>query len=209
VLEPIDRISEVLFGLIMVLTFTGSLSVAESGQSEVRTMLVAALGCNLAWGLIDAVMYLMGCISDQAAGIRTLRAIHRATTRQDVELAVARALPPVVAAALSPADLQRLGAEMARLPIPARSPGLQAEHWLGAVAVFLLVFGSTIPVVLPFVLLDDAAVALRISNLIAVLLMLVAGHAFGRLAGYRPFVTAGSMVLVGSMVVALTIALGG
>jgi hypothetical protein len=209
VLEPIERISEVLFGLIMVLTFTGSLSVAESGRSEVRTMLIGALGCNLAWGLIDAIMYLMGCLSDQAAGLRTLRAIHRAASREETELAVARALPPVVAAALSPADLQRLGAEMAGLPMPARPPGLQAGHWLGAGAVFLLVFGSTIPVVLPFVLLDDALVALRISNLIAVLLMFVAGYAFGRLAGYRPLVTAGSMVLLGTTLVALTIALGG
>jgi hypothetical protein len=30
VLEPNERIAEVLFGLIMVLTFTGSLSVAEA-----------------------------------------------------------------------------------------------------------------------------------------------------------------------------------
>jgi hypothetical protein len=48
VLEPIERISEVLFGLIMVLTFTGSLSAAESGHAEVRAMLIGAIGCNLA-----------------------------------------------------------------------------------------------------------------------------------------------------------------
>ena len=59
VLEPIERISEVLFGLIMVLTFTGSLSAAELGRAEVRVMLIGALGCNLAWGLIDGIMYLM------------------------------------------------------------------------------------------------------------------------------------------------------
>src|SRR5262245_28378312 len=59
-LEPIDRISEVLFGLIMVLTFTGSLSVAEAGHEDIRTMLIGALGCNLAWGVIDGILYLMG-----------------------------------------------------------------------------------------------------------------------------------------------------
>ena len=48
VLEPMDHISEVLFGLIMVLTFTGSLSVAEAGRLEIRTMLIGALGCNRA-----------------------------------------------------------------------------------------------------------------------------------------------------------------
>ena len=59
VLEPNERISEVLFGLIMVLTFTGSLSVAEADRAEVRTMLIGALGCNLAWGIIDGVLYVM------------------------------------------------------------------------------------------------------------------------------------------------------
>ena len=51
VLDPVDRASEILFGLIMVLTFTVSLNVTEAGRSDVRAMLVGALGCNLAWGL--------------------------------------------------------------------------------------------------------------------------------------------------------------
>ena len=71
-LDPIDRVSEVLFGLIMVLTFTGSLSVAEAGREDVRTMLVGALGCNLAWGVIDAVFYLMGCLAEKSRGLLTL-----------------------------------------------------------------------------------------------------------------------------------------
>jgi len=35
-LDPVERISEVLFGLIMVLTFIGWLSVAEAGRGDVR-----------------------------------------------------------------------------------------------------------------------------------------------------------------------------
>ena len=63
-LEPVDRISEVLFGLIMALTFTCALSVANAGEEEVREMLVGALGCNLAWGVVDAVMYLLACLTE-------------------------------------------------------------------------------------------------------------------------------------------------
>ncbi len=59
VLDPVDRISEILFGLIMVLTFTGSISVATDGRAEIKELLWASLGCNLAWGIVDAVMYLM------------------------------------------------------------------------------------------------------------------------------------------------------
>src|SRR3954462_8619107 len=75
VLEPIERISEVLFGIIMVLTFTGSLSVAEAGREDVGTMLITALGCNLAWGIIDGIMFLMSRLSEQAHNIRTLVAV--------------------------------------------------------------------------------------------------------------------------------------
>src|SRR3982751_2649885 len=96
VLEPIERISEVLFGVIMVLTFTGSLSVAEAGREDVRTMLIGALGCNLAWGVIDAVLYLMGSLAEKGSGLRTLHAIRAATDPHQAQLRVADALPPVV-----------------------------------------------------------------------------------------------------------------
>jgi hypothetical protein len=74
VLEPIERVSEVLFGLIMVLTFTGSLSVAESGRDDVRTMLIGALGCNIAWGIIDGIFYLMGSLAEKGRGLIAFRA---------------------------------------------------------------------------------------------------------------------------------------
>src|SRR5436189_2432755 len=108
VLEPIDRVSEVLFGLIMVLTFTGSLSVAEAGRDDVRTMLIGALGCNLAWGIIDAVLYLMGSLAEKAQGLRTLRAVRKATDPEKAQRLIADALPSVVASILEPAELERV-----------------------------------------------------------------------------------------------------
>jgi hypothetical protein len=66
VLDPIDRNSEILFGLFMVLTFTGTLSVTSAGPKEVREMLVAALGCNIAWGLVDGVMFVLRSVVTRA-----------------------------------------------------------------------------------------------------------------------------------------------
>ena len=209
ILEPIERISEVLFGLIMVLTFTGSLSAAESGRAEVRTMLIGALGCNLAWGLIDAIMYLMGSLSERATSLRVVMAVRGAATDEEAGSVIARALPPVVASVLTPYDLQEICAEINRMAGPFRRPQLTIRDWLGAAAVFVLVFASTVPVVLPFLLFEDAIVALRVSNVIAITMMFLVGYAFGRVAGYRPLVTAGAMVLLGIVLVALTIALGG
>jgi hypothetical protein len=64
-LDPVDRLSEILFGLIMAVTIVGSLSIATAGRNEVRAVMMAALGCNLAWGLVDAVMYLVRALTER------------------------------------------------------------------------------------------------------------------------------------------------
>jgi len=207
-LEPIDRILEVLFGLIMVLTFTGSLSAAESGRAEIRAMLVGALGCNLAWGLIDAIMYLMTCLIERAQRLRTVLAVRGAAPEAGRRI-IADAVPPAVAAALGPDQLEVVRLHLGRMPELPPRPRLLAEDWRGGVGVFLLVFLSTFPVVLPFAFMQDAMIALRISNVIAVSMMFLAGYGVGRLAGFRPWISGIAMVALGAALVALTIALGG
>ena len=209
VLEPIERISEVLFGLIMVLTFTGSLSVAESGRSEVRAMLIGALGCNLAWGLIDGIMYLMGCLSEQAQRIRILLAVRKARNPEEAYRVITGALPPAVAPVMQPAELERIRLHLNQLPEPAALPQLHRRDWWGALGVFLLVFLSTFPVVLPFVFMPETLRALRFSNGIAIVMLFLTGFAFGRAAGHRPWVMGVAMVVLGGVLVGITIALGG
>ena len=65
VLDPVERVSEIVFGVIMAMTFTGSIHAASDGREEIRTLLFGALGCNVAWGLVDAVMYVL---SDLTSG---------------------------------------------------------------------------------------------------------------------------------------------
>jgi hypothetical protein len=207
-LEPIDRVSEVLFGLIMVLTFTGSLSVAEAGREDVRTMLVGALGCNLAWGLIDGVFYLMGCLAEKSRGLSTLRAVREATDPERAQRLIADALP-LVGSVLESTELEAMRLRLKQLPEPPRRAGLGQGDWRGALGVFLLVFLSTFPVTIPFIVMRDAVPALRVSNAIAVALLFTAGYAFGRITGRRPVWAGMAMVVFGSILVGLTIALGG
>ena len=70
-------------------------------------------------------------------------------------------------------------------------------------------FLSTFPVVIPFIVMRDPVPALRVSNAIAVVLLFVAGYAFGRLTGRRPAWVGIAMVVLGSVLVGLTMALGG
>jgi len=208
-LDPIDRLSEVLFGLIMVLTFTGSLSVAEAGRESVRTMLFAALGCNFAWGVIDAVLYLMGCLAEKARSLLTLRAVRNTSDPQEAQLLIAGALPPLVASILKQGDLETMRVRLQQLPEPPRRARWSFEDWLGALGVFLLVFFAMFPVVLPFVFIPDVMRALRVSNAIAIVLLFLAGYAFGRITDRHPWMTGISMILLGSILVAMTMALGG
>jgi hypothetical protein len=209
VLDPMDRISEVLFGLIMVLTFTGSFSAAQAGRADVREMLLGAVGCNLAWGIIDGIMYLMACLSERGQGILTLRAVRGARSNAEAYQAIADALPEGVAKVLKPPDLETIRQRLGQLPDPPARPRLDRDDWLGAAAVLLWVFVSTFPVVIPFLFMSNAMAALRVSNGIAVMMLFLTGYAFGRCAGYRPWVLGLYMVLLGSAMVGLTVALGG
>src|SRR5882724_701555 len=155
VLEPHERISEVLFGLIMVLTFTGSLSVAEAGREDVRIMLVGALGCNLAWGIIDVVFYLMGCLADRGRSVIALKVLRETADPQRAHRLIADALPPMIAAVLKPAEFEEIRTRLTQLPEPPKRARLRKEDWWGAGGVFLLVFLSIFPVVIPFIFFSD------------------------------------------------------
>jgi hypothetical protein len=209
VLEPSERLSEILFGLIMVLTFTGALSAAESGRAEVRTMLIGAIGCNFAWGIIDAVFYLMNALGHRGQGAAALRRLQGDVDAKTGNAMVADALPPLIASVLRPDELDSIRRRLAALPEQSRRRHLAREDYLGALGVFLLVFLSTFPVVIPFLVIPDAVRALRISNAVAIALLFLSGYRLGKYAGYSPWTTGLAMVGIGIVLVAITIALGG
>ena len=209
VLDPIDRVSEVLFGLIMVLTFTGSLSVAEAGRDDVRAMLIGALGCNLAWGIIDAMLYLMGCLAEKGQSLITYLAVRKATDPQKAQRLIADALPPVVASILEPAELETMRRRLMQLPAAPERAHLSKDDWLGSIGVFLIVFASTFPVVIPFIVMQKVGPALRVSNAIAIVMLFLTGYAFGTRTGRHPWLVGIAMVVLGSILVGMTMALGG
>jgi len=206
VLEPMDRISETLFGLIMVIGVTGTVSVGSPGS--VKNLLVASLGCNIAWGIIDAVFYVMSRFSERARGVRALRALRVTADTKDVERILASALPPVVADALTSTEIESIRRRLNQIPEIPRAQ-LDGADWAAAAGVFLLVFLSTLPVITPFVFVGNPGIALRISNGIAIAMLFTIGCAFGQYSGRRRWPMGLGMVAVGAVLVGITIALGG
>lgn len=207
-LDPIERVSEILFGLVMVLTITCSFSVGGGGRTEVHQMLIGALGCNIAWGGIDAVLYWLACFHAHGQKIIALRAA-RSENRDAAYAAIAEALPPVLMSVTTPAELEVIRQKFQRSPEPPDRPRLTKAEWLGGCAVFFLVVAATLPVVLPFVFMHDSGRALRISNGIAVLMLFLTGYVYGYHTGHRPLRSGLIMTVIGGAMVGLTIALGG
>jgi VIT1/CCC1 family predicted Fe2+/Mn2+ transporter len=151
----------------------------------------------------------MGCLADKGKGLITLRAVRRATEPRKAQRLIADALPRLIASILQPSELETMRQRLKDLPEPPGQARLAKDEWLGALGVFLLVFLSTFPVVIPFIFMRNAWWAMRVSNAIAMAMLFAAGAVFGRITGRRPWVMGISLVVLGAILVGLTMALGG
>jgi VIT1/CCC1 family predicted Fe2+/Mn2+ transporter len=189
-------------------TIVGSLSIASAGSVEVRTVTAAALGCNLAWGLVDAVMYLVRTLTERAR-LRSLAQRVRGADSVSAHRLLQQGLPPHVLAITGREELEGMQRRLLALPVPDR-PVLSREDYLAAFGIFVLVVVATFPVVLPFMLVREPALAMRISQTVTVVMLFVAGFALGRHAGHaRPLATGAAMSIFGVVLIAAVKALGG
>jgi VIT1/CCC1 family predicted Fe2+/Mn2+ transporter len=207
-LDPVDRISEVLFGLIMAVTIVGSLSIATAERAEVRTVLYAALGCNVAWGLVDALMYLMRTATERSR-LRALGQRIRQTDAATGQALVAGAMPEHFGEIVGADELDAIRRRILARPAETGSV-LRSRDFSEAVAVFALVVLATFPVVVPFLVMQDAPRAFQMSRVITVVMLGLAGAALGRYAAHsRPLVTGASMAVFGVLLIGAVKALGG
>jgi hypothetical protein len=209
VLSPVDRVSEMLFGLLMALTFTGAVSVAESGNAAIRTMFIAALGCNLAWGLVDAVMYLVRTVTERGRLITLVRAVQGARDEQAGRGVVAESLSRVASGLVSAVEIEAIRTRvLAVRTLPAR-PHIGGRDILIAFQIFLIVVISTFPVVVPFLVLHDVTLAQNVSRAVALAMLFLGGLGLGRYAGYGSWRVGFIMAALGTALILAINALGG
>ncbi len=209
VLSPVDRVSEMLFGLFMALTFTGAVSVAESGDTQIRAMFIAALGCNLAWGLVDAVMYLVRTVTDRGRSLSLIRSVRDAPDAATGRLLIEGALSKVAKGLVASAEIEAMRARIVALTDLPAKPTLNRDDLTAALAIFLIVVAATFPVVVPFALIDDVGMAKNVSRAVAVAMLFFGGLALGRYAGYGSWKVGLLMAGLGTALVVAINALGG
>jgi VIT1/CCC1 family predicted Fe2+/Mn2+ transporter len=189
-LKPSESLTEIVAGLIMVLTFTLAASVLSGGgQDAARTALLGAIGCNAAWGIIDGVFYMMAAL---------------ATIRSELD--------PYLASVTQVDDREQLYRSirnsLAHRQLPRRA-GLVRDDLMGAFGVFCIVLTATLPAVLPLALIHDPWLALRVSNLLVVGLLFVVGYHWAKYVDANPWSAGLGLMGLGLALVAVAIPLGG
>jgi len=207
-LNPVDRISEILFGLIMALTFTCTISVIESDRLAVKDMLIGALGCNVAWGLVDAVMFIIITMTEKSRSLSVYTFVRKTKQKDKAHSQIKNALPGVFNDVLKQNEIEIIRQRIVSLP-GNKKEKLKLVDFKMALGVFILVFISTFPVALPFVFIEDVERALRLSNLVAIITMFLCGWKLAKYSGRNAFVMGTVLSLIGVALVLITIALGG
>jgi hypothetical protein len=212
-LDPGTRMGEILFGLIMTLTFTlgAGMVIQEEGREGAREMLIAILGCNLAWGIIDGVFYVLGQIFERGRLRRVGQSVRQAPSDAEALALVAaefdEALEPVTDGPERRGLYERMVQRLRSTP-QAPNP-LRRADLLGGLASGWLVFACSFPAVIPFLLLDDPHLALRISNAVLIGLLFFVGHRAARHTMTHPWLAGLIFALAGILLVAIAIPLGG
>jgi len=211
-LDPGSHLGEILFGLIMTLTFTlGAGVLLGNGEGAGRDLLRAALGCNVAWGIIDAALHLLGVVFDRTRLARLGRAIASTNDAVEARNLVASELDEMLAPITADQTREALYDHVvARIrSMPRRSPGLTGQDLIAALVIFVTVVGATLPAAAPFLLIDDPKLALRASNLVLIALLFGVGYRWARFTSVPRWAAGAGLMSLGIVLVAIAIALGG
>ncbi|WP_374547365.1 VIT1/CCC1 transporter family protein [Rhodoblastus sp.] len=194
------------------MTFTLAASLlGREGEISPKSIVAAAIGCNIAWGSIDAALYLLGRKTLRSYRTRFLRRVQLARNEEDARSAIRQEWEPILAETTRPEDRERLYDAMRRLSLNARPlpAGLRRGDLRGAAGIFLLVSATSLPAILPFLFLGNEWLALRVSNFLLVALLFVAGYRWATIIDADPWRTGLTLVALGLALVAIAIALGG
>ena len=211
-LDPADRLQEVLCGLIMVLDFTliGGLT-AGAGKQGVRHLLVGALGCNIAWGIIDGALYVMGNLTTRRQRLRFLNNVRNAADESVAFSTISGQLDPLLEPATSAEERKSICLTMlpvfSRIELP--HADIIKDDIYGMVAIFWIDLASVIPAVIPFLIFSEPRFALRVSNALLIASLFAAGLLWGKFTGFNQYLAGCCAMLIGLALVGVAIALGG
>jgi hypothetical protein len=211
-LDPASRLGEILFGLIMVLTVTLTANLtSDSGQAGVRKLLFAAVGCNVAWGIIDGIMYIMLCMTERSRKAVLIRAVRKAPDQATALDIVRQQVEPDLEYLERPENREIVYKSILQELAEARpeKTSVTREDFYGAAACFWLVFLSCLPAAVPFLIFSNPTVALRVSNAFLIGMLFLVGQKWAYFIHANRLLVGLAMVGIGLALVGVAVLLGG
>jgi VIT1/CCC1 family predicted Fe2+/Mn2+ transporter len=205
-----DRLGEILFGLIMALGFTGAVRLGHE-EPDNRTLFMGILGCNIAWGIVDGVMYVLSEVFERGRRARVIQQVRAAPDEAAALQQVAAHLDERLAPVLRDEERRQVYRRVlawARSATPERAD-IRREDLFGGMAVGIVVIAATLPMVAPYLLFANPHIAARISNAIGLVMLFLLGKTWGKHAGGNSWQIGLGLTFLGMLLVGITIALGG
>lgn len=216
-LDPIDTLAEVIFSVLILLTFTLAFRIftldGQAVTAEYVTELIwAALGATVAWGIIDGIMYALFEVLGRSERHRLLWHIQAANTPDEAVDAVADEFDYMLEPITGEEQRRTLYEDILDHlhDSQPRAVGLKREDLTGGLASVLIAVLAVTPSFLPlFIFRHDYALAIRLSNVVSFAVLFAAGYEWGRYTGMSSWKTGLLVVAVGVLLVAVAIPLGG
>jgi VIT1/CCC1 family predicted Fe2+/Mn2+ transporter len=211
-LSPSERLSEVIFGIVMALTVTSSLRIALGTSSSARvTIATTTLGNNLAWGLVDAVMYLLVIVFERHRERQLVEKIKRAKNKSTALNAVRRDLKDTLVEVMPKTAREHVYEHIAEVleRSKPKKVKLTQKDILGALWSFALVFSVAIPIVIPYLIFPTRAEMIYASDIIATSLLFLVGYMWAHYTNWNKVLTGLIFVLIGVVISVVTVVLGG
>jgi len=212
-IDPIDRLTESLFSILILLTFTMTAwIVGLSGNSEqsldARNLLdlaIAALVTVIAYGLIDGVIYALLTMFGRGESHRLLQGIQAADSEEEAVAVIADNLDYMLEPITGERERHQLYSHILvylRDSQP-RQIGLKREDVTAGLTHILVAILVILPVLLPLVVMrQNPEIAILLSNFISFFLLFFVGFRWGRYTGANPWKT-GLIIL--SVIIALVL----
>jgi uncharacterized membrane protein YdcZ (DUF606 family) len=208
VLSVDKQSSEALYGIILTLTTTASLRVVAGQNIDARGLFAATLTTSIAWGFVDAVMYLINVLLARARERKVLDDLRQAPTEEAFRELLRGTTSKDVVDHVKPKVMAHLRGFLAEQPERAK-PGLRRRDYGAALMIWLVVCGIALPVAVPFLLFDSPRTAVRVSQVAAIVIMFVLGMRLGHWTGKNPVIAGVISAAVGMLIAVACLALGG
>ena len=176
-------IQEVLYGFIMALIYVTAARIGILRYTDTLNLVILIIGMNFTWGLIDAVVFYMVDVFDQRKFVRIMSACDLPHERKvEMMLDEFSGTPLDI---LDPEDERMICEEILSMTMENESERLSDRRAMrdSAVACFIITILTTIPIVVPLLLIEDTEIALTVASGLSSICLFFIGFRMERYLG--------------------------